>query len=149
AHYVGGMGCVVRGGYLVYTWGQADERADVASACKPWFTHFLFTAIEEGKLKSVDEPLVAVEPRLAGLNAARDHKDREIRWRHLPSQPSSYGVEERPGTAFDYSDYNMALFFDGLFLGVYGLARERVTADILEPRLTDLLQCEDGPLFNA
>jgi CubicO group peptidase (beta-lactamase class C family) len=148
ARYIGGIGCVVRGGYLVFRWGQADKRADVASACKPWFTHFLFTAIEQGKLKSVDDPLVAVEPRLSSLNAALGHKDRDIRWRHLASQTSCYGVEEKPGEAYDYSDFNMALFFDSLFFRVYGSTADRVTPDILRPQLTDVLECEDHPKFN-
>ncbi|MEX0676573.1 MAG: hypothetical protein WD063_05830 [Pirellulales bacterium] len=148
ARYIGGIGCVVRGGCLVFTWGEADKRADVASACKPWFTHFLFAAIENGKLASVDEPVVAVEPRLAALNAALAHKDRGIRWRHLASQTSCYGVRERPGEAYDYSDYNMALFFDSLFFGVYGSTAKRVTDDVLRPRLADVLQCEDAPKFD-
>ena len=48
---VGGRGCVVRHGCLVYTWGDATQRGDVASACKPWFSHFLFKALENGKLE--------------------------------------------------------------------------------------------------
>ncbi len=130
ADYTGGFGCVVRGGCLVYTWGPVDRRVDVASACKPWFAHFLFRAIEDGKIKSLDEPLVGIEPGLAELNAALGYKDREIAWRHLASQTSCYGVEERPGKAYDYSDYNMALFYDNLFLKVYGVTH----AHALRPR---------------
>jgi CubicO group peptidase (beta-lactamase class C family) len=148
ARYVGGTGCVVRGGFLVFTWGHADKRADVASACKPWFTHFLFAAVEEAKLKGIDEPVAHIEPRLATLNAPLAHKDREISWRHLANQTSCYGVRERPGTAFDYSDYNMAIFFDSLFFGVYKSSAERVTRDVLHPRLTDVLECQDAPRFN-
>ncbi len=149
AKYVGGIGCIVQDGYLVFEWGGADRRLDVASACKPWFTHFLFTAIEDGKLKSVDQRVVDVEPRLAPLNAALGHKDRDIRWRNLAMQTSCYGVTERPGTAYDYSDFNMALFFDSLFYGVYGSSLDHVTLDVLHPRLTDILQCQDDPRFNA
>jgi len=32
--YAGGFGCVVRGGYMVYTWGDVSKRKDVASAVK-------------------------------------------------------------------------------------------------------------------
>src|SRR5262245_5891395 len=42
---VGGRGCVVRGGYLVSTWGDVAKRGDVASAAKPWYTHFLLQAL--------------------------------------------------------------------------------------------------------
>jgi hypothetical protein len=45
AQYVGGRGCVVRHGYMVYAWGDQAKRADVASACKPWYAHFLFRAL--------------------------------------------------------------------------------------------------------
>ena len=50
--HVGGRGCVVRHGYMVYTWGDASQRGDVASAAKPWYSHFLFRAVEEGKIAS-------------------------------------------------------------------------------------------------
>ena len=58
ANFVGGRGCVVRHDSTVGTWGDASKRGDVASACKPWFTHFLFKAIENGKMASLDEKLV-------------------------------------------------------------------------------------------
>jgi len=40
--YIGGRGCVVRHGYMGYTWGDQSQRQDVASACKPWYSTFLF-----------------------------------------------------------------------------------------------------------
>jgi len=64
--FVGGHGCVVRRGYMVYTWGDVGRRADVASAAKPFYSFFLFKAIEDGKIKSVDAKVVEWEPRLAG-----------------------------------------------------------------------------------
>src|SRR5262245_22984942 len=73
--HVGGRGCVVRAGYLAYTFGDAGKRADVASACKPWYSHFLLVAVEKGTLKSVDDVVHTWEPRLADLNAKLDHKD--------------------------------------------------------------------------
>jgi hypothetical protein len=146
---VGGRGCVVRGGYLVHTWGDAAQRGDVASACKPWFTHFLLLAIEQGTLKSVEDPVLPWEERLHDLNAGLAFKDRRIRWRHLACQTSCYGVEEPAGAAYDYSDYNMALFFDTLFLKVHKSTHARVDAEVLHPKLTDPLQCEDGPTFMA
>jgi CubicO group peptidase (beta-lactamase class C family) len=149
SRYIGGIGCVVRGGYLVHTWGDAAKRTEIASCCKPWYAHFLFKAIEDGKLKSLEEPLVRLEPRLAKLNATLGHKDREIRWRHLVTQTSCYGVSERPGEAFDYSDYNMALLFDNLFLKVYGATLDNVTTNVLHGQLTDVLMCQDEPRFNA
>jgi len=145
--YVGGRGCVVRHGYMVYTWGDAARRGDVASACKPWFSHFLFKALEDGRIPSLDEKVVRWEPRLKTINKALGYKDRAITWRHFANQISCYGVTERPGTAFDYNDWQMALFFDTLFLKVYGATWENVDEKVLHPMLTDIIQCQDNPTF--
>ena len=147
--YAGGFGCVVRDGLMVYTWGDASRRKDVASAVKPLYTHFLLTAVEQGKLKSVEEPVAKFEPGLNSLNKSLDYKDRKITFRHLCNQISCYGVGEQPGRAFDYSDYNMALLFDTLFLRVYGSTWKTVDADVLHPKLTKVLQCQDNPTFMA
>lgn len=147
--HVGGRGCVVRGGTMVYTWGDQGRRADVASACKPFYSHFLFKAIEDGMLPA-DTVLVAeYESRLNDLNAGLGYKDRNIEWKHLANQVSCYGVAEPPGEAYDYSDYNMALFFDTLFLNVYGSSWDNVDNDVFHPMLNDILQCEDNPTFMA
>lgn len=146
---IGGRGCVARHGYLVHTWGDATRRADVASAAKPWYTHFLLVAIEKGEVSGVDEKVVRWEPRLASINAGLGHKDREITWRHLANQVSCYGVSEKPGEAYDYNDFNMALLFDTLFLEVYGTDWERVDRDALRPLLADAIGCQDEPTFMA
>ena len=147
---VGGRGCVVRHGYLVYTWGNAGKRGDVASACKPWFSHFLFKALEDGKLENVDEPIAQRwEPRLKNLNPDLGFKDRQITWRHFATQTSCYEISDQPGTAYCYNDWQMALFFDLLFLKVYGATNETVDQQVLHPMLTDELQCQDEPTFMA
>ncbi|MEX1094959.1 MAG: DUF4038 domain-containing protein [Planctomycetales bacterium] len=146
---VGGRGCVVRGGYLVHTWGDNERRGDVASAAKPLYSHFLFAAIEAGKIESVDESIAKWAPRLNEINAKFDHKDAAITWRDLACQTSCYGVEEKPGEAFDYSDYNMALLFDLLFTKVHAGDREAVDERALRPLLADAIQCEDRPTFLA
>jgi len=147
--YVGGRGCVVRSGYLVYAWGDVSQRADVASAAKPWYSHFLFKALEDGRIPSLEEKISRWEPRLNDLNPGLGFKDRDITWRHLANQTSCYGITEAPGTAFDYNDWQMALFWDTLFLKVYGATCEDVDEKVLHPLLTDLLQCEDHPTFLA
>jgi len=147
--YLGGRGCITRHGYMVYTWGDYTRRGDVASAAKPWYAHFVFKAVEDGRLESLDTPAVEFTPALAEINAALDHKDRRITFRHMANQTSCYGVREAPGTAYDYNDWQMALLFDTLFLGVYGSSYERVDADVLHPQLADLMQCEDNPTFLA
>ena len=40
SNYTGGFGCVVRNGVMVYTWGNASKRKDVASAAKPFIHTF-------------------------------------------------------------------------------------------------------------
>ncbi|MBM4036265.1 MAG: hypothetical protein FJ291_31400 [Planctomycetes bacterium] len=131
AKAVGGRGCVTRHGYMAFTWGDAAKRGDVASACKPWFTHFLLKAIEDGKVKSLDDKVRVLEPRLARLNPHLKFKDSLITWRHLATQTSCYGVTEEPGAAFCYNDWQMALFWDLLFLKVYGATYETVDEKVL------------------
>ncbi len=147
--YVGGRGCVVRHGYMVYTWGDPGRRADVASAAKPVYAHFLFKAVEDGKLSALEEKVSKWEPPLNGINNQLGYKDRNITWRHMANQISCYGVTEKPGTAFDYNDWQMALFWDTLFLKVYGATYQNVDEKALHPLLTDPLQCEDNPTFMA
>lgn len=141
--FAGGRGCVVRHGYMVYSWGDATARGDVASAVKPWYAHFLFRAIEDGKIAGLDSRAAEFEPRLNDLGG----KNGDITWRHFATQTSCYGITEAPGTAFDYNDWQMSLFFDTLFLRVYGATWDNVDDTVLHPLLTDVLQCEDDPTF--
>ena len=131
--HLGGRGCVVRHGYMVYTWGDQNVHQDVASACKPVIAHFLFKAIEDGRLAGLDESVAKWEPCLNDLNPGLEFKDREIRFHHLATQTSCYGVGERPGQAFDYNDWQIALFWDTLFLNVYGAKYESVDEQVLHP----------------
>jgi CubicO group peptidase (beta-lactamase class C family) len=147
--YAGGFGCVVRQGYMVYSWGDASRRKDVASAAKPFYSHFLFKAVENGKISSLDELVNRWEPRLNQINKDRGYKDRNIRWRDFANQISCYGLAEAPGTAYAYNDWQMALFWDLLFKKVYGVSYETVDAEVLHPQLSDQLQCQDNPTFMA
>jgi len=149
AERAGGRGCVVRGGAMVHTWGDAAKRGDVASAAKVFYSHFLFKAVELGKLKSVDEKAIAHEPRLGRINAALGHKDREITFRHFANQTSCYGLVERPGTAYAYNDWQMALFWDTLFGKVYGATFASADEKVFRPLLTGPLGCEDKPTMMA
>jgi CubicO group peptidase (beta-lactamase class C family) len=149
AAYLGGRGCIVRHGSMVYSWGNINQRGDVASAVKPWYAHFLFQAVENGLLNSLDALAADYEPRLADINAGLGNKDSQITFRQMANQTSCYGVSENPGEAFNYNDWQMALFFDTLFLEVYGQTLETVDMQILRPQLTDVLQCEDNPTFLA
>ncbi len=147
--YTGGFGCVVRNGVMVYTWGNASRRKDVASAAKPFYAHFLFKAVENGKISSLNERVNKWEPRLNQINKDLVYKDRGIRWRDFANQISCYGLTDAPGTAYAYNDWQMALFWDTLFKKVYGAGYETVDADVLHTKLTDILQCQDNPTFMA
>jgi CubicO group peptidase (beta-lactamase class C family) len=149
SNFVGGRGCVVRHGYLVHEWGDAGKRGDIASASKPIFSYFLLLALQLGLIGSLDEPIARWEPRLKDLNPDLEFKDRAITWRHLANQTSCYGVVEKPGAAFCYSDFNLALLWDTLFLKVYKADYKNVDEKVLRPRLTDLLQCQDQPTLMA
>jgi CubicO group peptidase (beta-lactamase class C family) len=142
SQFVGGRGCVVRHGVMVYSWGDVSRRADVASAAKPFYAHFLFKAVEDGKVKSLDEAALKWEPRLKGL-------DRSIAWRHFANQTSCYQLAEKPGTAYAYNDWQMALFWDTLFLKVYNAKLDTVDTKVFRPLLMNRLQCEDQPTLMA
>jgi hypothetical protein len=147
--YLGGRGCIVRHGYLAYSWGEITKRGDVASAAKPWYSTFLFKAVEEGRLASVNAKAVIHEPRLRDINASLGCKDTNITFRHFATQISCYGVQESPGSAYDYNDWQMALFWDSLFLRVFGATYTNVDATVLVPKLAGILQCQDSPTFLA
>ena len=45
-------------------------------------------------------------PRV-GLVRTSGFKDRDITWRHMANQVSCYEIGAKPGTAFDYNDWQM------------------------------------------
>jgi CubicO group peptidase (beta-lactamase class C family) len=139
---VGGRGCVVRHGYMVYSWGDQAKSGDVASAVKPVISTLLLLAVQEGKLKSVDDRVADFEPQLKDLNAG---KDAAITWRHLASQTSGYGLTEAPGKAYAYNDYALALYHDVLTRKVFN----GDGTHILKTRLADTLQFQDSYTFEA
>jgi len=139
---VGGRGCVVRHGCMVYSWGDQGKSADVASAFKPVLSTLLLMAVQEGRLNSVDELVADFEPRLKSLN---NGKDGGITWRHLASQTSGYGLAEPPGAAYSYNDFALALYYDTLTHKVF----KTNGTEVLRTRLAEPLQFEDDFSFNA
>lgn len=147
---LGGRGAVVRFGYMAYTWGDQSRPGDVASVAKVFHSTFLLKAVEEGRLDGVDARVVDYAPCLGALNASLGHKDRAITFRHLANQTAGYGATERPGEAFNYSDWQAALFADALFLGVYGVASwATVDEEVFRPGLGEILQFQDDPTLLA
>jgi len=140
--FVGGRGCVVRHGYMVYSWGDQSKSSDVASAFKPVLSTLMLMAVQEGRLKSPDDLVADIEPRLKSLN---NGKDAGITWRHLASQTSGYGLAEAPGAAYSYNDFALALYYDTLTHKVF----ETNGTEILRRRLAEPLQFEDAFTFDA
>lgn len=142
---MGGNGFLVQSGFLLAEWGNTSRRFDISSAAKPVYTHLLLAAVESGKIAGLDEPVAEFEPRLLSLNAGLGYKDRNIIWRHLAGQASCYGVAEPPGTAFDYSDFQSALFWDTLLNRVYGVSHGPAADEVLHRLLTEPIRCQDSP----
>ena len=142
SNLVGGRGCVVRRGCIVYSWGDQSKSSDVASAFKPVLSTLLLMAVQEGRLKSVDDLVAEAEPRLKTLNHG---KDASITWRQLASQTSGYGLVEPPGAAYSYNDFALALYYDTLTEKVFGTNG----TEILRTHLAEPLQFEDAATFDA
>jgi imidazolonepropionase-like amidohydrolase len=139
---VSGRGCVVRNGAMIFEWGDQAKSSDVASAFKPLLTTLLMLGVQEGKLPDIDACVADAEPRLKSLNGG---KDAAITWRHLASQTSGYGWSEKPGGAYAYNDYALALYYDTLMENVLGTNG----TEVLRTRLAEPLQFEDRFTFNA
>ncbi len=149
AAYLGGRGCITRDGYLVYEWGDITRPADVHSAVTPWFTHLLIEAIQSEKISSFDTQLAEFEPNLFGLNPEFGNKDILITFRHAATHTSCYGVREKPGQAFNYSDYQVALFCDLLIQRIFETETAEVDSRLLEPLIGRPLQFQDHPSLLA
>ncbi len=85
ASLVQGRGCVVRFGTLVYEWGDTARRGDVASAAKPFYAHFLFKAIENGKI-----PVPNSIPRAGRKAANMLPGQRSIGSRRIPDNQTDH-----------------------------------------------------------
>lgn len=146
---IGGSGCIVRFGYLADSWGDATKSGDIASAAKPVYAHFLWKALADKKIADMDETVSRYETRLKELNKPLGFKDRGITWRHLATQTSCYGVTEAPGKAYDYSDWQMALFWDLLFGKVYKMTPQTVDEKLVGPQIAKALGCQDRVTMRA
>ena len=145
--HVGGSGVLIHKGVQVAYWGRANRRLDVGSAGKPMLGHFLYLAIEDGRVPSLDQRLCEWEPGLRNLNPQLGNKDADLTWRHLIEQTSGYGGPERPGESFDYNDYAMGFFAETLISKVWRTEYATSAHDLVAPRLGDLIGCQDAPNF--
>ena len=141
---VGGSGCIVHQGYLVYTWGEFDQPHDIASAIKPLYCYLMLQALAAGKLSGLDAHVADFWPDQPAVRDETEHKDQQLTFRHLGFQTACLGYRERPGTAFDYNDPTMGFYWDTLINRVFGVPWEQAEAQVIRPLLSGPLRFEDG-----
>ncbi|MBU0610988.1 MAG: serine hydrolase [Armatimonadetes bacterium] len=88
---------LTRGGYLVHTWGRADDyRYQTASVGKAFTRAALGLAVEKLGLNS-DEPVCRTWTGAGQLSHPHKHLDneahRDITWRHLVDHEAGFGIE--------------------------------------------------------
>jgi CubicO group peptidase (beta-lactamase class C family) len=134
---LGSRGCAIKDGYVVKAWGSQDQVGDWFSSAKPVLSTLLMFAVQEGKVKSVDQPLLDFGWELLP-------KDRTMTLRHLASMTSGYARPEEPGKAWAYNDYAIQLYqktlFDKIFQGEPG-------AVFHDPHRFGALDLQDGFKF--
>ena len=114
------------------------EVGDWLSSAKPVLSTMLFFAIEEGKVKNVDQPIADFGWELA-------EKDRTMTFRHLGAMTSGYARPEAPGHAWSYNDFAIQLYQKTLFDRVF---KEDAKTAAESPSRLGALQFEDGLKFN-
>lgn len=146
-------GCVIKNGYLVYSWGPFNEKHNWASASKPGLSTMLFAAIAEGKVKGPDSPLYPYWPAMRPI-------DRTMTFRHVADMMSGYACADKgqqgnslpPGSRWAYNDYAIQLYartLDKVFGGDGGMASADLTSLVAaaHARFTVPLQFQDTDLF--
>jgi len=138
---VGGVGSIVRNGYMVRTWGDQTLKDDWASASKPLINTLLFFAVQENRIDRVEDPVRdLVLPATGGtLRPA----DQSMTFFQLMNMTSGYARIENPGAAWAYND--VAVQLKNLLVGeVFGELPDAPIRARLAP-----LQLQDGSLFTT
>ena len=138
AALLGGRGCVIKNGYVVKAWGDQARVEDWLSSAKPVLSTMLFFAIEEGLVKSVDQPI-------SEFGWPLKEKDRTMTFRHLGAMSGGYARPEAPGEAWAYNDNAIQLYQQTLFDKVF---KEDAKVATENPRRLGALQFEDGLKFS-
>src|SRR5262249_31157027 len=106
---------------------------------KPVLSTLLLFAVQEGKLKSVDD-------KIGDFGWELREKDRAMTFRHLGAMTSGYARPEPPGAAWSYNDYAIQLYQKTLFDRVFKDTPENVVA---APERFGALGLEDGLSFRG
>jgi CubicO group peptidase (beta-lactamase class C family) len=134
---VSGVGCIIRQGYLVKTWGAANSKDNWASASKPVTSTMLFYAVQEGLLTNVHE-------KINDHGYTMSTKDKPMEFYHLANMTGGYARGEVPGAAWAYNDYGIKLYMNTLFGNVYGTTPNTAATN---PNRLGALGFEDGSIF--
>jgi hypothetical protein len=138
---VGGVGSIVRNGYMVHTWGDQAAKADWASAAKPVIHTLLFFAVQENRIKSVEDPVKDwVLPATGGTLRPEDEA---MTFAQLMNMTSGYAVIDAPGAAWAYNDVASNLK-NRLIGAIFGEPLEGHLQSRLAP-----LQFQDGSLLTT
>lgn len=137
AEELGSRGCIIKNGYVVKSWGSQSEVGDWFSSAKPVLSTLLMFAIQEGKVKSPDQPI-------ADFGWNLKPKDQGMTFRHLASMTSGYARPERPGEAWSYNDFAIQLYQKSLFDKVFRDDPAKVAND---PARFGAIGLEDGLSF--
>ena len=145
ATFVGGHGCLTRFGTMVHTWGQHTNRIDIGSAAKPLYAHMVHATIARGEIPDLDTPVARLVPELDYINKDRGYPDAGITWRHMVQQTACYGVEEAPGAAFNYCDFQTAMLIDTLVHRLHKVSYDRADEILMYPTLWNHVGQQDKP----
>ena len=138
---VGGVGSIVKDGYMVKTWGNQTAKADWGSARKPLLGTMLFFAAQEELIGGVGER-IEEWVQVATSNELRP-EDRDMTFWHLANMVSGYARAEAPGAAYAYNDYGTTLY-GRLLEAIFGGPLDAPARTRLTP-----LQLQDGSLFTT
>jgi CubicO group peptidase (beta-lactamase class C family) len=142
---LGGHGCIVHGGKMIYAWGDIQTPRDAGSSIKPILAHVVLKAVETGRLPSLEARVADWVPEIGDLNPGLGYKDREITFRQLLNHTSGYGLAEKPGAAFAYNDYAVGLLAWTLLRRVYPDEENVLNGQLLGA----VLGFEDHPVIEA
>jgi hypothetical protein len=138
---IGGVGSIVKDGYMVFAWGDQTAKEDWASAAKPVMHTLLFFAVQEGRIASLDDPIG--DWVLAGTGGTLLPEDESITFAQLMNMTSGYARIDPPGAAWAYND--VASNLKGRLIGaIFGEPLDGPLLARLAP-----LQLEDGTLLTT
>jgi hypothetical protein len=138
---IGGVGSIVRHGYMVKTWGDQTAKADWASTSKPVMNTLLFFAVHENRISALEDPIEKWV--LAGTGATLRAEDKSMTFSHLMNMTSGYATVEPPGAAWAYNDFAVNLK-NRLTGAIFGEPLDAPLRARLGP-----LQLEDGALMTT